>query len=99
MELFEIGRIASRFDTRIAHAMLHAVAVAVNEINAATRCMACTLCAVELPPGFASPERLYCTDRRCYVDPYDGCTFGNPGALMTARADIDATILGDLATG
>ena len=32
MDIFELGRIAARYDTEIAHAMLHAVAVAVERM-------------------------------------------------------------------
>ena len=32
MDIFELGRIAAQHDTEIAHAMLHAVAVAVERM-------------------------------------------------------------------
>lgn len=32
MDLFDLGRIAAKFDTYMSHAMLHAVAVAVDRM-------------------------------------------------------------------
>lgn len=31
MSLYELGKLASRYDTQVAHAMLHAVAVAIDK--------------------------------------------------------------------
>jgi hypothetical protein len=31
MSLYELGKLASRYDTLIAHAMLHAVAIAIDQ--------------------------------------------------------------------
>lgn len=46
MSLYELGKLASRYDTQVAHAMLHAVAVAMNkekkELVIASGAYACT---------------------------------------------------------
>lgn len=63
----------------------------------ATECRNCSLCVKELPVGFTSQERLYCTDRRCYVDPNDGCTFGVKGNPSVASSGIEVYIEGHAA--
>lgn len=50
------------------------------------RCPRCALCAAELPIGFTSVERLYCTERCRYVDADDGCTLGSQGTPMTGTS-------------
>lgn len=46
MSLYELGKLASRYDTQVAHAMLHAVAVAIDkgktELHLAHGDSACT---------------------------------------------------------
>lgn len=63
------------------------------------KCSKCSICTVELPIGFTSVERFYCTERRIYVEEDDGCTFGAQGSPMTGTSTPEVGIDGNEATG
>ena len=59
-----------------------------------TECCHCSDCVQELPAGFLSAPRHYCTQRSAYVDPDDGCTFGVSGETAYGAPDIAVDLNG-----
>lgn len=57
-----------------------------------TECTECSQCAKEIPIGFNTEPRLWCTRTNQLVELGDACTMGTPGDIGTASQDIEITI-------
>ena len=63
------------------------------------RCGACGLCAVRQLCGFESPRAFHCSLFGMAVEPWDGCTFGDPGEPFPAAEAFDVDISAHAAVG
>lgn len=56
-------------------------------------CVACSMCAYVLPPGFTSVPSFYCTQFNTEVEPDDACTMGSAGEPFQAVLGDDLVML------